>query len=511
MLVAGALFAKLVLAALVPLTGDEAYFLLYSRNVDWGGFYDHPPMVGWLLWLMERFGSHPLVLRLPAVVTGIVLPLLVYRLLRPLDRQRAELIALLLLYTPIFLVFVFVTTDVGVVLFGFLSLLAVHRGVEDDALRWFVLGGVLLGLAFLSKYFAVLLGLAYVFHFLVRDRRHWRGLLVIVLAALPFGLLNLAWNWLHCWDNVMFNVFNRSDGDGLSLIGPLVYGATLIYLFAFPLWWIVRQRAAVVTAIRRHRLGLFVSALLAPLLLLAVVSLRAEVGLHWLLLFAPMAYPLYIGLGLRALRRALALMIGFAALHVMLLLAFVVPPPSVFAGTELHRDAVFYLSPEAFARALPDIDADFRATDSYSRSAVLSYYDDTHWSVFGSGSVHARQDDRLTDWRALDGGSMLYTEGNGDVPAERLRRFFETVEVRQVEAGQGTFAVAVARGFDYAAYREQALQQIRERYYQIPPHLPVGGCGFLQRYFPQDPRLGARTGIDEPLASCQTRMIRERS
>ena len=503
-LVTGAVAIKFALAALVPLTGDEAYFLLYARDVDWGGFYDHPGMIGWLLWLMERVGSHPLVLRLPAIATGLLLPWLVHRCLRPIDPRRAVLAALVLLYTPIFLVFVFMTTDVGVVAFGFLSVLAVRRGLDSGQPRWHALGGALLGLAFLSKYFAVLLGLAYAVHLLLVDRRHGRAFAIVFLTALPFGLLNLAWNYLHCWDNVMFNVFNRNAGDGPALGGPLLYLATLLYLFAFPLWWTVRERARMVASVRRHRLGLFASVLLVPLALFAPVSLIAAVGLHWLLPFAPAAYVLYVGLSERALGRSLVLMAGFGVLHAVVLLALVLLPPSVFRGTGLHHEAVLYLAPAAFARALPAVDADFRATGSYSRSAVLAYYGEGDWSVFGTGSAHARQDDRRTDWRARDGATMLYTDAEGAVPVRELERYFASVELRHFELEGARFAVAVARGFDFAAYRAAVLRTIRERYYRIPGFLPIGGCEFLERYFPGEPRVSS-PGVEpvEPLACRQ--------
>lgn len=492
LLIALAVAVKLALAAVVPLTGDEAYFLLYAREVDWGGFYDHPPMVGWMLWLTERIGSHPLILRLPAIATGLLLPWLTYRLLRPIDAQRAKLVALLLLYTPIFFIFVFITTDVGVVLFGFLSLLAVHRGLEHEDQRWLSVGGVLLGLAFLSKYFAVLLGAAYAFHLLVKNGRpRWRDLLIILGAALPFGLLNLAWNYLHCWDNVMFNVFNRNADDGISPWGPVVYLATLAYLFAFPLWWLARQRQAVSTMLRRYRLQLFASVLVAPLALFALLSVFADIGLHWLLVFVPAAYPLYVGLSLPALRRALGLMVGFALLHAGTLLALTAQPLAVFADTDWQRDAVVYLAPDALTRALPEVGAEFRATSSYSRSAVLSYYGGARWSVFGTGSKHARLDDRLSDWRKRDGATMLYTEGTAELSAAEFAPYFEQVEMRRVSAGGTTFAVAVARGFDFARYRRDVLADIRERYYQIPAFLPMGGCPFLERYFPEDARLSA--------------------
>ena len=493
-LIALAVALKLVLAALLPLTGDEAYFLVYAREPDWGGFYDHPGMVGWMLWLMERIGSHPLILRLPAIATGLILPWALYRTLRPIDPGRAVTIGLLL-FTPIYLVFVFITTDVGVILFGFLSLLAVQRGLEREQLRWSALGGTLLGLAFLSKYFAVLLGLAYAIHLLALDRRHWRHLAVIVAAALPFGLLNLAWNYLHCWDHVMFNVFNRNSGDAASIANTGTYLVTLVYLFAFPLWYLARQRAAVISAVRRHDLALFASVALLPLAVFALVSPLAQIGLHWLLLFAPAAYVAYVGLTGRALRRSLQWMCAFGLLHAALLLALAIAPVSWFRDTDLHRDAAFYLSPAAFAAELDRVAdtaaVDLRATGSYSRSAVLAYYTDAAWSVFGTGSSHARQDDRMTDWRGLDGGTLLYVDSDHEIPLDDLRPYFDSISVEHFTVDGAEFEFALARGFDYRRYREQVLTRVRERYYRIPDFLPVGGCGFLERYFSGGPGSGA--------------------
>ena len=39
---------RLFLSAWIPLTSDEAYFVIWGNNLDYG-FYDHPPFVGWLL------------------------------------------------------------------------------------------------------------------------------------------------------------------------------------------------------------------------------------------------------------------------------------------------------------------------------------------------------------------------------------------------------------------------------------------------------------------------------
>ena len=77
-----------------------------------------------------------------------------------------------------------------------------------------------LGLAFLSKYFAVMLGLAYLVFTIAglrrgrglarpRDRRRLRA---------PFGLVNLAWNYGHCWANLLYNVYNRDTAGRLRVV-----------------------------------------------------------------------------------------------------------------------------------------------------------------------------------------------------------------------------------------------------------------------------------------------------
>src|SRR5207247_1576374 len=92
--------------------------------------------------------------------------------------------------------------------------------------------GVFLGLAFLSKYFAVLLGFAYVVHVALspRGQRDWRALALVVLSSLPFAAVNLWWNYEHCWANLMFNLYNRHDTAGWSWKTPLVYAVSVLYV-----------------------------------------------------------------------------------------------------------------------------------------------------------------------------------------------------------------------------------------------------------------------------------------
>ncbi len=479
---------KLGFAAALPLTGDEAYFVLYARSPDWGGFYDHPPLVGWLIWLMAHIGSHEFILRLPAVALGLVLPLGVYAVLRPVDVRKARLVALLLLLTPVYLLGVLITTDTGLILFGFLSVLALYRAESHGPLRWYALAGLLLGLAFYSKYFAALLGLAFAVYFLAYARSRWREFLLLFAIAGIFVLLNLFWNYLHCWNHVMFNVVNRHSGGGAPSLGSGVvnlalYGLMLVYLFALPLWFAVRDRARIRAGIGTGPWRVFLVAGLVPLALFLLIAPFRSVGLHWVLGFVPLLYVLYGFLPRASLERSLRFMTVFATLHVLVVVGLLLYPLERLQGHERYADALFYAQPQAVAEALAPLQADHYAIGSYSRAAVLSYYTGESWSVFGTGAAYGREDDRITDWRARDGESVLILARRYPMRSETLEAYFESLEVLELEIHGAPFHVALGQGFRYSAYRGEVLRPVRERFYRIPAWLPMGGCHFLERHF----------------------------
>ncbi|MDV7397655.1 hypothetical protein RZS08_40015, partial [Arthrospira platensis SPKY1] len=68
-----------------------------------------------------------------------------------------------------------------------------------------------MGLAFLSKYFAALLGIAFAVYVLLARRERFWALLCVVTFAMPFVLFNLAFNAYNGWPNILFNFINRHD------------------------------------------------------------------------------------------------------------------------------------------------------------------------------------------------------------------------------------------------------------------------------------------------------------
>ena len=73
-------FLRLALAAWLPMTGDEAYFIVWGKNLDYG-YYDHTPFVGWLLAALLTISDATWWLRIPSVLLPVVISYAIYRIL----------------------------------------------------------------------------------------------------------------------------------------------------------------------------------------------------------------------------------------------------------------------------------------------------------------------------------------------------------------------------------------------------------------------------------------------
>lgn len=477
------------LSAALPVTADEAYFVLWGRHPDIG-FYDHPPMVGWMLAPLVALSDADWLARLPATLAPALVALGVRAALLAWferDEDTASLAALAVLLVPMNVWNVLVTTDTPLVVFSVASLLAFARAAERGSAGWFLASGVLLGLAFLSKYVAVLLGLAYLAWALCSPGapRRWSGPALAFAAALPFGVVNLYWNWQACWCNVLFNAINRHQEDaGLSLVTPALYATALAYVAAPLLWYAWRGRAALGEAWRRHGERALLLAWLVPLAVFAALSPVRRIGLHWLLSFVPaLAASVALALGRAPLAASARFFAAFALLHVAAIGVLAALPLETWSASRLYPRLVFLAhTGELLSQVAPQLARYRLAADSYSGAAVLAYHARRDVPVFGAGSSHARHDDILTDWRTYAGRDLLVLRREPPL-VEDFRPFFREVETRRLEVRGATFHAVLGRGFDYAAYRERVLAAVRERYYRIPAWLPVGGCYFFERYF----------------------------
>ncbi len=485
---------RLWFSAALPMTGDEAYFVLWGEHPA-GGYYDHPPMVGWWLAGLLAISRAEWVLRLPALLLPLALAWASWHLVRPHGTARASGAVLLVLLQPANVWNVLITTDIPVILFSMLSVLAYVSGLRcaassRRALAWHAAAGALLGLAFLGKYFAALLGIAYLAHVLCvrRDAGRCAGFALLLLAALPAPLYNLWWNSGHCWVNILFNFINRNHDTGLSWQNPLLYGLSLIYL-ATP-WLLValwRGRRSVGAAVRSDAGASAVFWLmLLPLALFALLSLWRQIGLHWLVSFIP----LLAVLAAMALSEAvLAKLVRWSAIlalaHVLAIALIAALPLQTWKQSKLYDGIVLTVRADELVGQLQPYAADYLlAMEGYSPAATLAYRARRPFAVFGEGSFHARQDDLITDWRAQDGRNVLILR-RSEPRIDDYSAFFDRTELREFAVEGVRFYLVLGQGFRYAAYHDKVLARIRARFYRIPAWLPQRGCDFCEWYFPR--------------------------
>jgi hypothetical protein len=493
--VTGRLFSALLVATLVfrfwlaaafPITGDEAYFIWWGWKPDWG-FYDHPPMIGWLLAVLLQASDAEWWLRLPVIVQPAVLALVVHwslpRLVAGVSEERRLWTATLVLLAPVNVWNVFITTDTPLIYFSVFSGLAWIRASRDDAPRWYLTAGVLLAGAVLSKYFAAILGFAYLVDVLRRRRAGaWMGLGIAYACVLPALALMAWWNSGHCWPNYMFNFVNRHEDAGWSLKTPLLYAVTLLYVLGPPVLWLAWKERRASPACQA--LG---SLAWVPFLLFAVLSLVKQIGLHWLLSFVPFAL-IWVALRLApvSLRRLGLFFAGFATLHIAGIFIVSRLPLETWQKTRLYDGIVLSFEHQALARELQPYRGDWvLAMDGYSNAVTLGYNLRQYVVVFGEASSHARHDDLVTDFRTLAGRNILILRKSAP-NLDDYRKYFRQVSADSFEIRGARFWRVKGEGFYYPAYHDGVLAAVRRKYYAIPQWLPQTACYMCDRYFSEE-------------------------
>ena len=194
---------RLLAAAAIPLTEDEAYYRLWAQAPRLG-YYDHPPMIAWWIWAGIRLaGDTALGVRLLPAAASLVSTLLVFDLGQRLPGGRSGLAAALLYNAtiPIGAGAVLAVPDVPASLFWVLALWAMARA-ERKPVLW-LCAGAAAGLACLSKYSALFLAPGVVLWLALSQegrrtlRTPWPWHAAVIAAAI-FSL-NVAWNAQHHW------------------------------------------------------------------------------------------------------------------------------------------------------------------------------------------------------------------------------------------------------------------------------------------------------------------------
>jgi 4-amino-4-deoxy-L-arabinose transferase-like glycosyltransferase len=221
-----------VVAAMLPLSADEAYYWLWSKHLA-AGYFDHPPMIAWLIRAgTSMFGDTPFGVRVMGLLLSLPASWFVWRAAAGIlkDEDRAALAALLFNLTLMASVELLAATPdmpSTVASAGFVYFLARVQASRKGA--YWLGAGIAAGLGLLAK-FSMLFLVASAFAWLLLDRDArpgadspnkkkwlatpwpWAGALVALALFAP----NLFWQSQHHWETFAFQ-FGRAGAGHFTL------------------------------------------------------------------------------------------------------------------------------------------------------------------------------------------------------------------------------------------------------------------------------------------------------
>jgi dolichol-phosphate mannosyltransferase len=250
---------RLALAGQTELIPEEAYYWTYSQHPSLS-YFDHPPMVAWLIALGTAvLGDSELGVRLLAIALWPATAWLLFLSGRQwFGGAAAEWAVRLFCLSPIFVGVGFVITpDAPLLFFWTLTLYAVGKALDSGKTGFWLLAGLGLGGAMLSKYTAVMLAASLCLFLLLSARqRHWLARpgpwLGLALAAVVFSPV-VIWNAQHEWASFLFQSTRTSvvRHDPLHEAGQF----WLYQLFALTPFLLAAYAYVLGPAVRRGWLG----------------------------------------------------------------------------------------------------------------------------------------------------------------------------------------------------------------------------------------------------------------
>jgi 4-amino-4-deoxy-L-arabinose transferase-like glycosyltransferase len=316
---------RLVVAAEMPLSADEAYYRVWAHALA-PGYLDHPPMVAlWIRAGTALIGDTNLGIRLFGPLSALLGSLLLWRAGEDLAPGRGTGRRAVWLLNGTLLLnvgSVVMTPDTPLLLFWTASIAALARLLRTGKGAWWIAAGAAAGAAFDSKYTAILLVPGVVawllavasMRFWLRRREFWAAALVAVALATPV----LLWNAEHDWASFARQGGRAGDwhpSAAIRFFAELLLGQiglatpVLAVLFVVGIWRCVRAGVW-----RTPAAGLITATTLVPLAVFLQHALGDRVQANWPAILFPGAALAAAMTVQRFCRSGVALGLGLSAL-----------------------------------------------------------------------------------------------------------------------------------------------------------------------------------------------------
>ncbi|MDG1452431.1 MAG: glycosyltransferase family 39 protein [Polaribacter sp.] len=217
---------RLILLPFMGLMPQDAYYYLYGQNLSLS-YFDHPGMIGYILRIFtDLFGQSIYVVKFADFLITSLTILSFYKLASYfLSKQKLQRAILLLTSTIFISILSFNSTpDVPLLLFWTLSLICLYKAIFEEKKWFWVLGGIAMGLAFNSKYTALLLQIGLI-GFLIFSNKYrklfvspwfWTSILLSILITCPVWY----WNFQNEFASFVFQSSERTSSISEFKISP---------------------------------------------------------------------------------------------------------------------------------------------------------------------------------------------------------------------------------------------------------------------------------------------------
>ena len=232
---------NLIQALFTEINADEAYYVLYGQNLDWG-YFDHPPLVGLLTFLGAKLFTGNLAARFFTVLLQPITLWIVWKIINKegVNNNKIRLFFIIAASLVMFSAYGFITTpDVPLLFFTALFLYTYKDFINKQKLGNSLLLSICMAGLVYSKYQGVLIiGFVVLSNLkLLKSGWFWAaGMLALFLASPHFW-----WQYSNQFPSFRYHLIDRSSGFKwenifeylpiqIAIFNPFTMGA-LVYVF----------------------------------------------------------------------------------------------------------------------------------------------------------------------------------------------------------------------------------------------------------------------------------------
>jgi hypothetical protein len=451
--------------ASMPLSGEEAYYWLFSRNLQWG-YLDHPPAVAFFTYLGSFIGAGEFG---PRIFFSLLSTATIWFLYDLCGKKNIRLflfmvVGLLAVHAGSFLI----KTDVPLLFFEVLFFWFYKRYLQRE--RWQEVLGVSIAIAgmLLSKYHGVLI----VFFTLLSNPKmvfkpsFWGIVILSLLLLSP----HIYWLYLNDWSSFVFHLNDRADISfktsnvvSYLLSQPMVLGP----LVSIPLFIALLKKRAKNDLNRALKWVFF-----GVLIFFLFQSFKVFIHKHWtsvvlvplmILAFEPLSNSASLGLWLRRLSRVS--LFFFVLFRVYL--SFDYLPQSLSKGLEpLHNWDSWAQELEALSEGHPVVFINsyenasryqfYSGNSAHTLSTV--YFNNTQFDYWSAEQTFRDQKVLVVHHKRDQDGFQSYTaSNNARIYYRFIDRFraFDKLTVSIEQLADQRFALAIVNPYSFTIHSEK--------------------------------------------------------